>query len=112
MSKNYTEMQQNQHLSTNVRNYFSPITLISKQFEPFLSNTMYMRRTSYFFAPVLVVFYGLNAFGQSNITISGTLQSQEGKAIEAATVSLLKQADSSLVKVTMSEKNGAYSFDH
>jgi len=29
MSKNYTEMQQNQLLSTNVRNYFFPITLTS-----------------------------------------------------------------------------------
>jgi hypothetical protein len=39
MSKNYTGMQQNQHLSTDVHNCFSSVTLIGGRLDRFLADT-------------------------------------------------------------------------
>jgi len=43
--------------------------------------------------------------------ISGVIKNAEGKAIEAATVSLLKADNQSLVKVSVSDKNGVFEFE-
>lgn len=61
------------------------------------------------FITILISFFCFTAFAQvNNNKIFGVLKSQEGKVIEAATVSLLKQKDSFLVKMTLSDKNGNY----
>ncbi len=43
--------------------------------------------------------------------ISGTVTSSDNKTIDAATVSLLRSIDSSLVKIEVSNKNGLYEFE-
>lgn len=45
-------------------------------------------------------------------TVAGTLTDEKGKPMDYATVSLLKSQDSSVVKGTLSNQNGAYTFDH
>ncbi|HVW95743.1 MAG TPA: outer membrane beta-barrel family protein [Mucilaginibacter sp.] len=45
-------------------------------------------------------------------TVNGTLHDDKGKPMDYATVSLLKAADSSVVKGTLSNENGVYVFDH
>lgn len=44
--------------------------------------------------------------------ISGQLLDENGKPMDFATVSLLKAQDSTVVKGTLSNENGAYTFDH
>jgi len=44
--------------------------------------------------------------------ISGTLKAADNKAIDAATVALLRSNDSSLVKYSVSDKNGAFEFEN
>lgn len=44
--------------------------------------------------------------------IYGLIKSQDNKALESATISLLKAKDSSLVKIAIADKTGAYSFDN
>ena len=47
---------------------------------------------------------------QENPVISGKIQDEKGNPVESATVSLLKSADSSLVKVAVSGKQGIFQF--
>jgi iron complex outermembrane receptor protein len=49
---------------------------------------------------------------KSSAKITGALLDEKGKPMDYATVSLLKAADSSVVKGTLSNDAGAYSFDH
>ena len=50
-------------------------------------------------------------FAQSNASlISGTVAAN-GKATEAATVSLLRAKDSSLVKISVTDKEGHFAFE-
>ncbi len=51
------------------------------------------------------------AFAQQRGSITGTL-SGNGRAIESASVTLLRQKDSSLVKAAVSDKNGVFSFEN
>jgi hypothetical protein len=53
---------------------------------------------------------GLTAIAQSTATISGTVKDEQGKLIPSATASLLKEQDSSLVKVAVTDKEGRYEF--
>lgn len=53
--------------------------------------------------------FSLPVFSQ-NITITGTLNDAAGAPVEAATVSLLHAADSSLVKVELSDAAGKFEF--
>jgi iron complex outermembrane receptor protein len=46
------------------------------------------------------------------VKISGSLQNEQGKPMDYATVSLLKAQDSTVVKGTLSTETGAYIFDH
>lgn len=43
--------------------------------------------------------------------ISGIVKSADDKVVEAASVSLLKSVDSSLIKIEVTDKNGVYEFD-
>jgi iron complex outermembrane recepter protein len=47
---------------------------------------------------------------QSTGNIKGFVKDEDGKAIQSATISLLKSTDSSLVKVAVSDKSGTYEF--
>jgi outer membrane receptor protein involved in Fe transport len=44
--------------------------------------------------------------------VSGSLLNEQGKPMDYATVSLIKAADSTLVKGALSNDNGVYTFDH
>jgi iron complex outermembrane receptor protein len=46
-----------------------------------------------------------------NVTVSGLLKNEQGKPMDYATVSLLRAADSSVVKGTLTNETGAYTFD-
>lgn len=50
--------------------------------------------------------------GQHLGKISGIIKSPEGKAIEAATISLLKATDSSLIKISITDKSGIFQFEN
>jgi len=50
--------------------------------------------------------------GKPGIKVSGTLQDEQGKPMDYATVSLLKAQDSTTVKGTLSTETGTYTFDH
>ncbi len=53
---------------------------------------------------------GSISFAQSGNIISGIIQDDQGKKIASATVSLLQQKDSVLVKLAVSNENGLYEF--
>src|SRR5471030_641557 len=50
--------------------------------------------------------------GKPEAKISGSLLDEQGKPMDYATVSLLKAQDSTVVKGTLSNETGAYTFDH
>lgn len=49
-------------------------------------------------------------YAQTTPSISGTITDEQGKPLQAATVSLLQQKDSSLVKLAVSGENGQFEF--
>lgn len=51
-------------------------------------------------------------FAQTTARVSGTLQDGAGKPLDYATVSILNAKDSSVVKGTLSNEKGIYTFDH
>lgn len=59
----------------------------------------------------LLITMTIQVIAQTNGKLSGTL-SYSGKAIESASISLLKAKDSGLVKVAVSDKNGVFNFDN
>ncbi|MBB1283965.1 TonB-dependent receptor [Flavisolibacter sp. BT320] len=67
-----------------------------------------MRKTV--FLTAIFFLTGLAAFAQTGGKISGTINDESGKALPAATVSLLKAKDSSLVKVAITDKAGHFDF--
>ena len=64
--------------------------------------------TKLFLFIIACVFFSFNAFGQN--TLTGSVKSEE-KAIDAATVSLLKTKDSSIAKIAVTDKNGLFEFE-
>lgn len=58
---------------------------------------------------LFLALFAINATAQQNPSLSGTIRAQENLA---ATVSLLKAADSATVKTTVSGKEGNFSFDN
>jgi hypothetical protein len=54
--------------------------------------------------------FAASAAAQTNSKISGTVTDSENKPVSSATVSLLRAKDSSLVKLAVSGKTGAYEF--
>src|SRR3954447_5144473 len=53
----------------------------------------------------------LNAKAQQIATITGIVKAQDNKAVDAATVSLLKVKDSSVVKIAVTDKAGLFEFE-
>ena len=53
----------------------------------------------------------LNAKAQQNATITGTVKAQDNKPVDAATVSLLKAKDSSIIKIAVTDKSGLFAFE-
>ena len=55
----------------------------------------------------------LFSFAQErNGKIDGVVKDGDGKVLDAVTVSILKQKDSSLVKIALTDKSGVFTFDH
>ena len=63
-----------------------------------------------FFCALAMLFVSLAARPQQQLRLSGNLQDASGKALPAATVSLLRFTDSSLVKIAVSDRNGQFEF--
>ena len=61
-----------------------------------------------FILALLFLWTGLSALAQTTSTISGTVKDETGKQVPAATVSLLRGKDSSLIKVAITDKEGNY----
>lgn len=60
------------------------------------------------FAFVTAVLVSLASLAQSATNVSGTVRDEAGKPVVSATVSLLKAADSALVKLAVTNKEGGY----
>ncbi len=60
------------------------------------------------FTVVLLLGVFLKASAQNPLTVSGKIRDSSGKSLEFATVSLHKQADSSVVKSRYTDENGAF----
>ena len=58
-----------------------------------------------------VVILNASAKAQQNANVSGKVTAS-GKPIEAASVSMLKAKDSSLIKIEVSDKQGNFEFDN
>src|SRR4051812_22339899 len=54
----------------------------------------------------------LSSIAQSNGSISGKITDQQSKVMQAATVSLLRGKDSSVVKFTVTDKAGNFQFEN
>src|SRR5215203_5577976 len=54
----------------------------------------------------------VSSIAQSKGAVSGKITDQQNKPMSAATVSLLKGKDSSVVKFTVTDKGGAYQFEN
>ncbi|MBB1285737.1 TonB-dependent receptor [Flavisolibacter sp. BT320] len=65
---------------------------------------------SYFVLFVLLFCAFISAHAQEGGNLHGVVKDEAGKGLSSATVSLLKLADSSLVKVALSEVSGAFDF--
>ncbi len=67
-----------------------------------------MRKALFVFVSLLT---SLIVNAQQTSKISGMVSSTDGKAMEAASVSLLRAKDSALVKIVVADKAGAYEFE-
>ena len=61
-----------------------------------------------FYAMLITLFVGIVAHAQTGAKVSGTIKDAEGKAVPAATVSLLRTKDSSLAKLAVTDQAGHY----
>ena len=57
------------------------------------------------------LFFCGNVYAQQEGKISGFIKSQDNKAIEAATVTLVKAKDTSVVKIAVTDKTGLFEFE-
>jgi iron complex outermembrane recepter protein len=64
-----------------------------------------------FFLPLFLLFAFVASAQVNSNKITGSVQDAAGKPVASATVSLLKANDSSLHKITLTGKEGLYSFD-
>jgi iron complex outermembrane recepter protein len=67
-----------------------------------------MKKFSSLLAAFLLI--GFCSFAQNTGKISGVVNDENGKALSAATVSLLRARDSALVKLAVTDKSGRYDF--
>lgn len=61
---------------------------------------------------IISAFIASTTMAQSKGKVLGSLYSADKKAVEAATISLLKAKDSALVKVEVTDKNGLFEFEN
>ena len=61
-----------------------------------------------FIAVVMLLFTGLQSMAQQGSKVSGTVTAGNSKPLQSVTVSLLKTADSTLVKAAVTGKDGAF----
>ena len=72
-----------------------------------------MNKMTALLTAILVLSTFLSALAQTpNGKISGSVGDDNGKSVEAATISLLKASDSSRIKVMTADKTGHFTFDH
>src|SRR6187397_1849380 len=62
------------------------------------------------FTSLLTLCFVINASAQT-ADVYGNIKTSDSKPVEAATLSLLKAKDSSLIKIAVADKTGAYRFD-
>src|SRR4051812_29982829 len=61
----------------------------------------------------LLILTGYTAGAQAQtVKITGSVQDKQGKAVEFATISLLRAADSTVVKGALTNDKGLYAFDN
>ncbi len=70
-----------------------------------------MKKFNTLFTAIAILFSSF-AQAQQEGKITGAIKSLDNKGIDAATVSLLKAKDSSLAKIDVSDKSGAYEFEN
>src|SRR5205085_12568011 len=70
-----------------------------------------MPKTLLFTLLLLIPVLFINAQSQTG-NINGIVKSADNKALESATVSLLRAKDSSLVKIAIADKTGNYRFEN
>ncbi len=68
-------------------------------------------RTNFSLALLFTFFVFINANAQIG-SVSGIVKTTDNKPLEAATVSLLRVKDSSLTKIALADKTGAYKFEN
>ncbi len=61
---------------------------------------------------LLQIFFFVSLAQERNGKIDGIVKDGDGKPLDAVTVSILKQTDSSLIKIALTDKSGAFTFDH
>jgi len=71
---------------------------------------MFIRKLHLFISLCLALF-GCTDLSAQQAKITGSVTTADHKPAEAATVSLLKSKDSSLVKISLTDKTGAYEFE-
>src|SRR4029078_9287194 len=72
-----------------------------------LNQILFMR---YVIAFTVLFLTGTLSFAQGTSKVSGIVRDEQNKVLSAATVSLLKASDSSLVKIAVTDKTGLYEF--
>jgi len=71
-----------------------------------------MRKIQTILTAITLISFSFSSQAQDkNGRISGTILDYSGKQVEAASVSLLKAKDSSLVKIGAADKQGQFSFE-
>ncbi len=56
---------------------------------------------------ILQIFFLVSFAQERNGKIDGIVKDGDGKALDAVTVSILKQKDSSLIKIALTDKSGS-----
>jgi iron complex outermembrane receptor protein len=69
-----------------------------------------MKKIDYLIIISAALFFCANVQGQEG-KISGFIKSQDNKAVEAATVTLVKAKDTSIVKIAVTDKAGLFEFE-
>jgi iron complex outermembrane receptor protein len=70
-----------------------------------------MKKIYYLIIVSAALFFCAHVHAQQEGKISGFIKSQDNKAIEAATVTLMKAKDTSVVKIAVTDKTGLFEFE-
>jgi len=64
----------------------------------------------FFILSILSFFFSIAATAQATAKITGSVKDEQGKALQSATISLLRSKDSSLAKLAVSAQDGQFEF--